>query len=62
VTGQTLENTPLAAGEPEIVYQNIDSENNRLRLLKANYSMRQIANVLLLVMMLVTMILIGYKK
>jgi hypothetical protein len=62
VTGQTLENTPLAAGEPEIVYQNIDSENNRLRPLKANYSMRQIANVLLLVMMLVTMILIGYKK
>lgn len=62
VTGQSQRNLPPVAGETEPLYHIISSENNGLRPLEVNYSMRQIANVLLLVMMLVTMILIGYKK
>jgi hypothetical protein len=62
VTGQSLRNVRMQASEIEPVYREIGSESNQLRPLHQGYPFRQAANVLLVLMMLITLVLMGYKK
>jgi hypothetical protein len=62
VAGPSLRSGRIQANELEPVYREMAAESNELRPLQRNYPVRQIANALLVLMMLVTMVLMGYKK
>jgi hypothetical protein len=62
VAGPSLRTGRIQTGELEPVYRDIATESNELSPLQRDYPVRQIANALLVLMMLGTMVLIGYKK
>jgi hypothetical protein len=62
VAGPSLRSGRIQAGELEPVYRDIAAESNELSPLQREYPVRQIANALLVLMMLGTMVLMGYKK
>ena len=62
VAGLSLRSGRIQTSELEPVYRDIASESNELSPLQRKYPVRQIANALLVLMMLGTMILMGYKK
>ncbi|MBD0256444.1 MAG: BatD family protein [Cytophagales bacterium] len=62
VDGPSLRTGRIQAGELEPVYRDIAAESNELSPLQREYPVRHIANALLVLMMLGTMVLMGYKK
>lgn len=62
VTGESLRNSRISASQVGAIYRNLASESNRLRPLQQEDSMRNIASALLILMMVVTIVLISYKK
>jgi hypothetical protein len=62
VAGPSQRTGRIQTGELEPVYRDIATESNELSPLQREYPVRQIANALLVLMMLGTMVLMGYKK
>jgi len=62
VDGPSLRSGRIQANELEPVYHDMAAEGNELSPLQREYPVRQIANALLVLMMLGTMVLMGYRK
>ncbi len=62
VAGPSLRSGRIQANELEPVYREMAAEGNELSPLQRQYPVRQIANALLVLMMLGTMMLMGYRK
>jgi hypothetical protein len=62
VAGPSLFSGRIQANELEPVYRDVAAESNQLSPLQRQYPLRQIANALLVLMMLGTMVLMGYRK
>jgi hypothetical protein len=62
VAGPSLRSGRIQANELEPVYRNMAAESNELSPLQRHYPVRQIANALLVLMMLGIIMLMGYKK